>query len=433
MVSLGHIRRKQELDRAFSAASTHSMFNFMTCAVLFPLECATGFLNYLTTELTIGAETGGREPWLGPVRQITSALTKLIIIPGKKLVVEVAAGDALCSDFYPISCEDGVESYDTCTFGLIACDKETNRCPIFYNPNSTFDQDRNKGGAAFVIAIIVLFAAMTGIIYIFQFLLFGMPTKVVHTCTSCNGYIGMMLGLGVTFFVQSSTTVTCMLIPVAGVGAMQLRQVYPVVLGANLGTATQVLVTALGSTVGKAPLQVALAHLFFNLIGVILWYPIPPLRNIPIWAAKRLGRGAEIWRLFPIFWIVLMWCIMELYFIGLSTLFTKDTTSATAGASILVVLTTFCLGGLWYWCKYRGGDDRYANFMLHLSLTRPSRLQQDRKSILTSNLMLSNVHNPESISTNESASDEVSIREASTPSLRAVMDEDAELGERLEL
>jgi sodium-dependent phosphate cotransporter len=39
IVSLAHIRNTEQLERAFTAGTVHDMFNFMTVAILFPLEC----------------------------------------------------------------------------------------------------------------------------------------------------------------------------------------------------------------------------------------------------------------------------------------------------------------------------------------------------------------------------------------------------------
>jgi Na+/Pi-cotransporter len=235
--------------------------------------------------------------------------------------------------------------------------------PLFFNPSSSLDQDKAKRGAAFFLAMLLLFLSMAGLMYSTQFLLFGMSTKIVHTVTSsCNGYLAMLIGCGITIFVQSSSLITSMLVPVAGIGAMQMQTVFPVVLGANVGTALQAMMTALGA-IGKAPLQIALSHVVLNVIGVLMWYPIPHLRRVPIYAAKRLGRGAEIWRLFPILWLALMWCVMEIYFIGLSSLFTNGTESGLAVGIVLVVVTSTMLAGIFYWCKFRGGDSKYVAFM----------------------------------------------------------------------
>jgi sodium-dependent phosphate cotransporter len=126
IVSLAHMRDTEQFERAFSAGTVHDMFNFMTVAVLFPLEIATGYLKSVTAALVDGAETGRREPWEGPVKKYVSPLSSMLIISNNKLIKGVANG-AGCSDFYPIQCDEGfAPSYDTCKTGLIACNKKTN-------------------------------------------------------------------------------------------------------------------------------------------------------------------------------------------------------------------------------------------------------------------------------------------------------------------
>jgi sodium-dependent phosphate cotransporter len=126
IVSLAHMRDIEQLERAFSAGTVHDMFNFMTVAVLFPLEIATGYLQSVTAALVDGAETGRSDPWEGPVKKFVSPLSKMLIISNENLIKGVANG-AECSDFYPIQCDEGLApSYDTCKTGLIACNKKTN-------------------------------------------------------------------------------------------------------------------------------------------------------------------------------------------------------------------------------------------------------------------------------------------------------------------
>ena len=36
-------------------------------------------------------------------------------------------------------------------------------------------------------------------------------------------------------------------------------------------------------------LQVALAHLLFGIIGIMIWFPHPKMRNIPLTGAKKLA------------------------------------------------------------------------------------------------------------------------------------------------
>lgn len=49
---------------------------------------------------------------------------------------------------------------------------------------------------------------------------------------------------------------------------------YPLTLGANIGTTLTGFLAAMVSADVDA-LQVALAHLFFNITGIVIWFPIP--------------------------------------------------------------------------------------------------------------------------------------------------------------
>jgi sodium-dependent phosphate cotransporter len=128
IVSLAHINDFSAMERGFATATVHDMFNFMTAAVLFPLECATGYLNHLTSALVEGAETGaGGDTWEGPIKRLVSPLSHRIIIVNKKAIVSISKSSSTCDSYYPIECDPGLEpSYNSCNTGLIACNKNTN-------------------------------------------------------------------------------------------------------------------------------------------------------------------------------------------------------------------------------------------------------------------------------------------------------------------
>jgi sodium-dependent phosphate cotransporter len=196
---------------------------------------------------------------------------------------------------------------------------------------------------------------------VIQKLLFGLTTKVVYTATHCNGYLGIVFGTGMTLITQSSSITTSVLIPFAGAGALRLQQMYPLVLGANMGTAIQTVIGAMDKT-GTDPLQVALAHLFFNVTGILIWYPLPWLREVPMYAAKRLGRGAAIWRFFPIFYIAFAFLLGPLFLEMLSTLF-EGGIGSVIWASLITVSVTAVLVALFWWCYFAGGGQKYLDFV----------------------------------------------------------------------
>ena len=75
------------------------------------------------------------------------------------------------------------------------------------------------------------------------------------------------------------------MVPLAGTGVLTLRQVFPYTLGANIGTTVTAILASL-STGSPAAVTVALAHLTFNIMGILIYYP---LRALPIWMAEKTG------------------------------------------------------------------------------------------------------------------------------------------------
>jgi sodium-dependent phosphate cotransporter len=74
-------------------------------------------------------------------------------------------------------------------------------------------------------------------------------------------------------------------------GVLTLRNAYPITLGANVGTTVTALIAALAVPL-VAGLQIALVHLLFNLCGILLFYPVRALREVPIRGAEWLAEQA---------------------------------------------------------------------------------------------------------------------------------------------
>ncbi len=62
-------------------------------------------------------------------------------------------------------------------------------------------------------------------------------------------------------------------------------------LGANVGTTVTALIASVAADSPDA-LVVAVAHLVFNLVGILIFYPWPPLRRIPLQLAVWTARAA---------------------------------------------------------------------------------------------------------------------------------------------
>ena len=136
-----------------------------------------------------------------------------------------------------------------------------------------------------------LCACLFCIVYALQIIIKGGAARVLKKVIGFNPYLNMLVGMGITIMVQSSSITTATLTPIAAVGLITLEEMFPLTLGANIGTT---LTGIMGATVATSnpgeAMQVALCHLFFNLFGILLWYPVPAMRNVPLNACRFLGR-----------------------------------------------------------------------------------------------------------------------------------------------
>ena len=363
IVAMGQMGDGDQLERAFAGATVHDMFNFMSVAILLPVEVITGYLDALTGAMVKNAKVKEGEKWEGPVKKIVSPLGKRVIIANKKVTKAIANDEATCDDFYPNECE-GTPTYKSCgkKFGLIACDKDHNFCPAFFSEDATAQDDKVSGGVVFFIAILILFTCLLGIVAILQKMLLGMSTRIVYKATDVNGYVAIAIGAGITMLVQSSSITTSTLTPLVGMGALRLEQMYPLTLGANIGTTLTGITAAMVADTIDA-LQVALAHLFFNISGICIFYPVPFMRQLPLFAARRLGRATRLWRGFPLVYIFVMFVVVPLFFLGLSALFEEDTKGFKVLGSFLVIVLVLILAYLTYWCLYMDGREKCYNCM----------------------------------------------------------------------
>lgn len=151
-----------------------------------------------------------------------------------------------------------------------------------------------------------------------------------------------------TFLVQSSSVFTSALTPLVGVGVITVERVYPLTLGSNIGTTTTSVIAALAAapeqlrytlqvwnrinnssfdhhntetnnlSYGYAfRLQIALCHFFFNVSGILLFYPIPFTR-FPIPMAKFLGDTTAKYRWFSIAYLIASFFFLPSFVFALS-------------------------------------------------------------------------------------------------------------------
>ena len=249
LVSVGHISRPAEFRRAFSAATVHDFFNLLAVLVLFPLQLATNFLGRISGFL------GGQLRDSGGLRLINPI----------KLIVDPTA------DFIA---------------GLTG----------------------ESGTIMLIIAIILLFVALRYIVANLRVLVIGRIEAFFDTVLFKTAARALVFGIVLTIMVQSSSITTSLAVPLAGAGILTLRQIFPMTLGANVGTTITAMLAAM-VTGELSAVTVALAHVLFNVIGIIV---IWPFRGLPIYLANALAESAIRSKLIPAAYIGFVFFLIPL-------------------------------------------------------------------------------------------------------------------------
>jgi sodium-dependent phosphate cotransporter len=273
IVSLAHMTDGDEYERAFSAATIHDLFNYLSVLVLFPLEWAAHPLELMTGEMVrdVVECTGDCEAWEGPVKRYITPFSKGLM--------------GVFED------EWGMDSNATAWLSI---------------------------GLSLIMTFNVLFMISKSMSYVME----GKPTELLQKSLDFNNYLTILMGLGFTILVQSSSITTSVLTPLCATDMVKLEQMFPLTVGANLGTTvTGLLASTTAVSNAKSALQVALCHMFFNVFGTIIWYVPPPLREAPIWGAKKLGELAKEYKYFPIAYIGTAFVGLPLAVYGISMSF----------------------------------------------------------------------------------------------------------------
>ncbi len=85
-----------------------------------------------------------------------------------------------------------------------------------------------------------------------------------------NHLIGILIGIIFTAAVQSSSATTGVVIVMASQNLIGTDAGIAIIMGANVGTCVTAVLSALGKP--RDAMRVALSHVLFNLLGVIIWY-----------------------------------------------------------------------------------------------------------------------------------------------------------------
>ena len=332
IVSLAEAAERNEFRRAFAGAVVHDIFNWLSVIVFLPLEIASGYLRRLTGEIIDSLSLKTDE-------SVNQKLLKTVTEPFTNLIItKIALGDkSLESKSLIKSCKQKtvieeinktVENVTTGNISYKLVNESSTTDPSCFLFADTSLSDTEVGVIILVIAIALLCVCLILIVKILHSMLRGQMAKIIKKTVNADfpgpfkyftGYFAILVGAGLTMLVQSSSIFTSALTPLIGVGVVSLERAFPLTLGANIGTTATGILAALASTsnLDKA-LQIAFCHLFFNISGIILWYPVPYVRKLPINTAKFLGNKTAEYRWFALAYLIFGFFLLPAAIFGLS-------------------------------------------------------------------------------------------------------------------
>ncbi|NOT75028.1 MAG: Na/Pi symporter [Cyclobacteriaceae bacterium] len=266
IVSLGFLPKKKEFRRAVAAGTYHDFFNILTVFILFPLEYYFQFLSHLSESI---ATTLFKQP-IGPSQGSFSLL-----------------GGGLSA------ITDSIVS----TIG--------------------------NGFILIVISLIILFSSILFFRKVLTKLLGFGSSETFQRFFFQSPLKSFAWGVLTTAAIRSSSVTTSLVVPLVAKKVVTLRSAVPFILGANIGTTISAFLAAMLNS--NIAISIAIAHFLFNFIGVMIFFPIPALREIPIKLATGLGRITLKYRLAGLLYLLVMFFIVPFSLIY----FNRDAVSIT--------------------------------------------------------------------------------------------------------
>jgi sodium-dependent phosphate cotransporter len=264
LVALGHVTQRREFGLAISAATVHDFFNLLSVLILLPLELMTGFLEKFAIWLTHFFEHAEQiektsSPLKAIIKPVTGQITDMIKVLG--------------DEFTPF--------------------------------------------LQLAFALALLMVVLKYLSKNLREVISGRVEKLANGYLFARTWQALVIGSIITILVQSSSISTSIIVPLVAGGVFTLHQVFPFLLGANIGTTITALLAALsllGSDKGFDALSVAFVHLSFNLCGtfIFIW---KSTSRLPIYLAGKLSNVAIHHRYLAIIYVLVVFFIIPLLII----------------------------------------------------------------------------------------------------------------------
>jgi len=119
----------------------------------------------------------------------------------------------------------------------------------------------------------------------------GLATDLIQTTT--NPLVGLFIGILATSIIQSSSSTTSIVVGLVGGGVLNVANAIPIIMGANIGTSVTNTLASLTqinrNTEFQRSFSAAIVHDYFNLLAVLVIFPLQYFTNFLGWIATFMG------------------------------------------------------------------------------------------------------------------------------------------------
>lgn len=337
IVATTQAKDRNEFRRAFGGATVHDMFNWLSVAILLPLEVQFSIL-YKMSEGFLGLfdVSPNDNVDIDFLDAITKPVTAYIVQIDKSAITDIALNQTDSSEVSLLKRCEANETGSECNH-------------IFAYSNMS---DAAIGAILLAMSLLFLCTCLILLVKVLQWILQGQKTmKLVRKALNADfpgvfsfltGYFAIIIGACLTFLVQSSSVFTSAITPLVGMGLITIKRMYPLTLGSNIGTTGTSILAALAQPDNfLLALQISLCHLFFNILGITIWYPLPFMRNVPIKLAKNLGNDTAKYRWFAFVYLIVVFFLVPMSVFALSLAGTVVFISVAVPVGVFLAVIVF--------------------------------------------------------------------------------------------
>lgn len=259
LIALGFIAKKKKFRKALAAGTLHDIFNMLVTLVLLPLELFYGLLS---------------------------------------------EGALFLTSLFSLS--SGAAATDAYSYGFLHADR------LMHWLSSVV----GNLWVIFFLGVVLLIVSIKFLArFVYELFISLYQENLVHLffATPLKSFA---FGTLLTATVQSSSVTTPLVVPLVATGKISLRKCFPYIMGANIGTTITAIISAQFHS--EQALSIALVHLLFNLFGVLLFFPLRFMREIPLVLARALGRLTAHNRLIGFLYILITFFLLPFALIYLS-------------------------------------------------------------------------------------------------------------------